>query len=50
MPEFKLTYFDIKGLGEPVRLLLAYGGQEFEDIRISMEEWPALKPSNLLKN
>ncbi|CAH1407834.1 unnamed protein product [Nezara viridula] len=43
MPEYKLAYFDIRGLGEPIRLILSYMGKEFEDIRISQEEWPQLK-------
>ena len=44
-PKYKLYYFDIRGLGEQIRILFAYGGIEYEDIRISQEEWPALKPS-----
>lgn len=43
---FKLKYFNIKGLAEPIRFVLAYGGQEYEDIRVSKDEWPAIKPSN----
>ncbi|GJQ68763.1 putative glutathione S-transferase, C-terminal domain [Trypoxylus dichotomus] len=44
-PSTKITYFDIKGLGEPIRLLLKYGQIEFEDIRISREDWPQIKPT-----
>ncbi|KAF6208057.1 hypothetical protein GE061_016507 [Apolygus lucorum] len=43
MPTYKLTYFDLKGLGEPIRMILTYMGQEFEERRIPLEEWPATK-------
>lgn len=43
MPSYKLTYFNITGLGEPIRYLLSYGGVDFEDKRVSFDEWPALK-------
>lgn len=46
MPTYKLTYFDVKGIGEPLRLLLSYGGVSFEDVRITFEQWPSVKPSN----
>lgn len=39
----KITYFDITGLAEPARWLLSYGKIDFEDHRITHEEWPALK-------
>jgi len=42
---YKLTYFDIKGLGEPIRYLLKYAGISFEDDRFSFEQWPSVKPS-----
>lgn len=48
-PTFKLRYFNIKGLGEPIRFLFAYAGQKYEDIRVSDEEWPAIKPSMIFK-
>ena len=41
----KFTYFDAKGRGELGRLILAHGKIPYEDRRVSMEEWPALKPS-----
>ncbi|XP_023313071.1 glutathione S-transferase-like isoform X2 [Anoplophora glabripennis] len=42
---YKLTYFAIAALAEPIRFLLSYGGIEFEDNRINKESWPALKPN-----
>lgn len=45
MPEYKLQYFNVKALGEPLRFLLSYGNLPFDDIRITREEWPALKPT-----
>ena len=45
MTKIKLTYFDGRGRGELSRLILAYGGQPWEDDRISFEQWPELKPS-----
>ncbi|KAI4470913.1 glutathione s-transferase [Holotrichia oblita] len=41
----KLTYFDIRGLGECIRYLMKYAGVNFEDVRITFEEWPKLKAS-----
>ncbi|KAK2583678.1 hypothetical protein KPH14_009607 [Odynerus spinipes] len=49
MVQYKLTYFDVMGLGEAIRFLLSYGGADFEDVRVSAdlgsEEWKKLKPS-----
>ncbi|XP_075980040.1 glutathione S-transferase 2-like [Anticarsia gemmatalis] len=37
-------YFDEKAFGEAIRLLLAYGGQEYEDRRINFDtEWADFK-------
>ena len=44
-PKVKLLYFDGRGRGEMIRIMLSYGGVEFEDKRIKMEEWPQVKPS-----
>jgi len=43
MPTYKVTYFNVKALGEPIRMLLSYLGEDFEDIRINGEDWPKLK-------
>ncbi|XP_044753584.1 glutathione S-transferase isoform X2 [Coccinella septempunctata] len=44
-PAYKVTYFNITALGEPIRFLLSYGKIEFEDCRVEIEQWPQLKPS-----
>jgi len=48
-PKIKVTYFNLRGRAEPVRLLLAYGGLEYEDCRLTPswddpKPWMALKP------
>ncbi|KAG8223843.1 hypothetical protein J437_LFUL007864 [Ladona fulva] len=42
---YKLTYFPIMGLAEPIRFLFAYGGVEYEDHRFNPDDWPRLKPT-----
>lgn len=42
---YTLFYFNVKALAEPLRYLFAYGGIEYEDVRVTRDEWPALKPS-----
>ncbi|KAJ9592543.1 hypothetical protein L9F63_015778 [Diploptera punctata] len=44
-PSYKLLYFPVKALGEPIRFLLSYGGLEFEDHRFQEGEWPKVKPT-----
>jgi len=41
----KLTYFDVRALGEPIRMLLVFAKIPFEDVRVNSSgaEWPALK-------
>jgi len=47
MPTYKLTYFNIRGKAEYVRLLFAAAGVDYEDHRIDREtEWPGLKDSS----
>jgi len=41
--EYKLTYFDGRGLGEPARLLFKSAGVEFTDVRVDQKDWPTLK-------
>jgi len=39
----KLYYFPVRGRGETARLLLNYSSTKYEDIIISVEQWPAMK-------
>ena len=43
-PKIKLTYFDIEGVAEPVRLAFALAGVDFEDDRVKFPQWAELKP------
>lgn len=43
MPEYKIQYFNVKALAEPLRFLLSYKNIPFEDVRIQKEDWPAIK-------
>lgn len=45
MPEYKLTYFNCKGLGEAIRFLFAYGDINFDDNRIEERDWVKVKKS-----
>jgi glutathione S-transferase len=46
MPSFKLTYFDFDGgRGEPIRIALHAAGIEFEDERLSFEEFGKMRHS-----
>jgi prostaglandin-H2 D-isomerase / glutathione transferase len=40
-----LTYFDLPGRGEAIRLALTIGGVAFEDRRIPFKDWGTLKPT-----
>ncbi|KAK7790405.1 hypothetical protein R5R35_010757 [Gryllus longicercus] len=43
-PQYKLHYFNFRGLGEFIRYLFAYGKIEFEDFRIDIQDsWGELK-------
>jgi len=45
MTSIKLTYFDIEGVAEQVRLALVLSGTEFEDIRVKFPERAEMKPT-----
>uniref|UniRef100_A0ABD2W8L0 glutathione transferase n=1 Tax=Trichogramma kaykai TaxID=54128 RepID=A0ABD2W8L0_9HYME len=45
MSSYKLTYFNIYGLAEPIRFLFNYGGINFIDERMTEEDWLRLKPT-----
>lgn len=47
MSTYKLTYFQPRALAEASRLVLQYAGQPFEDIRLSHDEFPLYKDSEL---
>lgn len=38
----KMYYFEVRGIGEPLRMLLSYGRVKFEDVRIPLLQWPAI--------
>ena len=48
--KIKLTYFNLRGRAEPARLILAYAGVDFDDCRVTSEEWQKLKPSKFRQN
>ena len=45
MTEYKLTYFNARGIAEPIRYILALAEIPYEDNRIEKEQWPELKSS-----
>lgn len=44
MASYKLSYFNITGLAEPIRMLLKYGNIDFVDDRVERDDWPNRKP------
>jgi len=49
MTNYKLTYFDLRGRGEIIRLVFAAAGVQYEDYRIK-SEWAELKARKLAVN
>ena len=43
-PQYKLVYFDARGVAETARFIFAYANIPYEDVRVKHEEWPELKP------
>ena len=41
MPQYKLTYFQLRGKAEAIKMTFAVAGVDFEDVRVSMEDWVA---------
>lgn len=39
-----LYYFDARGLMEPIRMILAYGGEKFEEVRVPLTSIPGVLP------
>ena len=39
MSKAVVSYFNITGLGEPVRFMLAFCGVDFDDYRMDKDEW-----------
>jgi len=42
-PKGKLIYFGAYARAEPIRMLLNHANVQFEDVRISFEQWGTLK-------
>ncbi|XP_012934771.2 uncharacterized protein LOC101859624 [Aplysia californica] len=42
--QLRLTYFDGRGRGEICRLILAHAKKNYEDKRITFEQWGEFKP------
>jgi len=43
MPQLKLIYLNVRGLGELPRLVMHYADVEFEDMRLDREQWMEMK-------
>ncbi|XP_071479930.1 S-crystallin SL11-like [Diadema antillarum] len=43
MPSYKLMYFNVRGRGEGIRLLFAQAGVDYEDCRLTGEEFRDMK-------
>ncbi|KAK3103874.1 hypothetical protein FSP39_022582 [Pinctada imbricata] len=46
MPSYKFSYFDLRGRGEPSRMLFAAAGIPFTDKRVTQEEFGKMKATD----
>jgi glutathione S-transferase len=46
-PDITITYYDLPGRAEPIRLAFTLGGIAFKDNRIQKQDWASLKPTTL---
>ena len=44
MPTYKLHYFNSRGTAEVARLVFAQAGVQYEDVRLTHEQWAEFKP------
>lgn len=45
MAEYKFYYFPFYVRGEPIRMMLEHAGVQWEDVKVTFDQWPALKPT-----
>lgn len=45
MPHYKLYYFNSRGSAEVIRLVFAQAGVQYEDVRLTREQWAEFKPN-----
>jgi glutathione S-transferase len=43
MVHYKLYYFNARGRAEPLRLIFAFAGHSFDDVRFERDHWPQYK-------
>ena len=49
-PKYKLAYFNLMGRAELTRLIFAQAGVDYEDERISNDDWATLKKGENISN
>ena len=45
MPSYKLIYFNVRGRAEQIRMLFVQAGVQYEDVRLTGEQWGEMKAS-----
>ncbi|KAI6183505.1 hypothetical protein M3Y97_00496200 [Aphelenchoides bicaudatus] len=46
---YRLVYFDVRGLAEPIRMIFHYESVDFQDTRLTMEEWQDYKQGKFVE-